>query len=94
MCAQNVALFDSNEEEAKDFIKGIKESTGLEWKALVCTSNQGRTHKIGNLIRYIKYFVFPFKIFLRRREYGIIIGWQEFYGLILQDLRQTPRLPA
>lgn len=82
MSVQNVALFDSNEEEAKDFIKGLEESTQSQWKALVCTSNQGRTNKIANLVRYIKYFAFPFKIFLKRKKYGIIIGWQEFYGLI------------
>ena len=82
MSVQNVALFDSNEEEARDFIKGLEESTQTQWKALVCTSNQGRTNKIGNLVRYIKYFAFPFKIFLKRKEYGTIIGWQEFYGLI------------
>lgn len=82
MSVQNVALFDSNEEEAKDFIKGLEESTQSQWKALVCTSNQGRTSKIANLIRYIKYFVFPLKIFLERKKYRIIIGWQEFYGLI------------
>ena len=78
---QNVALFDSNAKEAEDFIKGLKDSTGENWTALICNSNKGRKG-LANIIRYLKYFTFPFKIFLNRKKYGTIIGWQEFYGLI------------
>lgn len=78
----NVALFDSSEEEAREFIRGLEDSTQLQWKAKVFTANQGRKTKIGNLIRYMKYFYFPFFVFLHRKEYNHIIGWQEFYGLL------------
>ena len=66
----NVALFDSTASEAQDFIKGLEESTGLKWQADILTANQGRKNKIYNLIRYLKYFVFPFKIFLNRKKYN------------------------
>lgn len=78
----NIALFDSTAEEAKDFIHGLEKSTGLNWEAKVLTSNQGRKNKLMNALRYIKYFLFPFAIFLNRRKYNIIIGWQAFYGLL------------
>ncbi len=82
MVKKNVALFDSSYEEAEDFIKGLEASTGLQWQAEVLRSNQGRKTKIHNLIRYIKYFCFPFAVFLRRKKYDNIIGWQAFYGLL------------
>lgn len=82
MAKKNIALFDSTKEEAEDFIKGLEEATNLEWEAKVLTANQGRKLKISNLIRYLKYFVFPFIIFLQRKQYDIIVGWQAFYGLL------------
>ncbi|OPJ62702.1 glycosyl transferases group 1 [Clostridium oryzae] len=82
MNARNIALIDSNLQETEEFICGLKESTGLEWKPIICTSNQGRKNKFDNLKRYFKYFWFPLKIFIQRKKYDNIIGWQEFYGLI------------
>lgn len=82
MKARNIAMFDSNKEEAEDFIKGLEQSTGLSWEALVYTANKGRKNKLGNAVRYFKYFVFPFKVFLHRKEYDNIVGWQAFYGLL------------
>lgn len=79
---RNIAMFDSNHQEAEDFIKGLNFSTGLNWEALVCTANNGRKNMTGNLIRYFKYFMYPFKIFLNRKKYDNIIGWQAFYGLL------------
>ncbi len=78
----NIALFDSSETEAKDFIAGLEKATGMLWEAKVLTSNQGRKNKLYNLARYIKYFTFPFKIFLNRKKYKNIVGWQAFYGLV------------
>lgn len=79
---ENIALFDSTEQEAAEFIRGLVQSTGVDWKALVCTSNQGRTNWMDNAKRYAKYFAFPFYIFLNRKKYHHIIGWQAFYGLV------------
>ncbi len=82
MKARNIAMFDSNKEEAEDFIKGLEQSTGLSWEALVYTANKGRKNKFGNAVRYFKYFAFPFKVFLHRKEYDNVVGWQAFYGLL------------
>lgn len=78
---ENVVLFDSTYSETVDFVDGLKESTGREWRAIVCTSNQGR-QGVANVMRYVKYFLFPLAIFLKRERYDVIIGWQEFYGLL------------
>lgn len=78
---ENVALFDSSMEEAAEFIRGLQDETGENWRAIVCNSNKGR-QGLTNLIRYIKYFFFPFKIFCKRKKFAKIVGWQEFYGLI------------
>ena len=82
MKKNNIALFDSTAEEAKDFIHGLESATGLQWEAKVLTANQGRKSKLANLLRYVKYFLFPFRIFLSRKKYGCIVGWQAFYGLL------------
>lgn len=78
----NVALFDSTAEEASDFILGLESATGVHWEAKVFTANQVRKSRVSNFIRYLKYFLFPFYIFLKRRNYGCIVGWQAFYGLL------------
>lgn len=78
---ENVVLFDSTYRETVEFVEGLKKSTGREWRAIVCTSNQGR-QGIANFMRYVKYFMFPLVIFLKRNQYETIIGWQEFYGLL------------
>ena len=82
MNKKNIAMFDSNKEEAEDFIRGLEKSTSMPWISLVYTANQGRKNKIGNAIRYFKYFAFPFAVFLHRKEFNNIIGWQAFYGLL------------
>ncbi len=78
---ENVALFDSSQQEAAEFIKGLQDETGESWRAIVCNSNKGRKG-LYNLIRYIKYFLFPFQIFCKRKKFKTIVGWQEFYGLV------------
>lgn len=78
---ENIVLFDSTYDETIDFIDGLNNSTGRKWRAIVCTSNQGR-QGAANVMRYIKYFLFPLLIFLKRSRYDSIIGWQEFYGLL------------
>ena len=78
----NVVLFDSDAREARDFLEGLRAETQAEWRSLYCRANLGKRHALSNAARYIKYFVFPLGVFLRRRSYGTVIGWQAFYGLL------------
>ena len=82
MAIRNIVMFDSNHQEAEEFIRGLQNATGMSWEAKVLTANKGRVNKFYNIVRYIKYFIFPFKIFLSRKKYDNVIGWQAFYGLI------------
>lgn len=77
---QNVIIIDSNEKEGCDFAEGIRRVTGKEWTLLVKRSND-RSSKTANLIRYLKYVLFPLAIFIKRNRYDCIITWQQFYGL-------------
>lgn len=77
---KNIALFDSSKEEANDFISGLECETGEKWELLVANCNKGRNF-LYNIYRYFMYFLIPFIIFLKRKKYKNIIGWQAFYGL-------------
>lgn len=77
---ENVIIIDSNEKEGCDFAEGIRRATGKEWTLLVKRSNN-RSSKIANAIRYLKYVLFPFWIFIKRNRYDYIVAWQQFYGL-------------
>jgi glycosyltransferase involved in cell wall biosynthesis len=48
-----------------------------------CVANKGRDKRFSSITRYLKYFAFPFAVFLRRNRYRIVFGWQAFYGLNL-----------
>lgn len=78
----NVVLFDSNEKEAIEYMNGLRRETNIDWKLEVVTANQGRGKKFADIRRYAKYFTCPLNVFFKRRQYGIIIGWQAFYGII------------
>ena len=80
---RNIVLFDSNEKEASEYLEGVRESTDCEWDLKVVTANEGRECRLYNLKRYMKYFTCPFNVFLNRKKYKTIIGWQAFYGIIL-----------
>ena len=75
---QNVILSDFSVEEDWDFIEAIKKTTGVEWELKEYKSNG----PISKLNRISKYFIFPAKLFLHRKEYNNMIAWQQFYGLI------------
>ena len=81
MNKQNIVLIDSSEEEGRDFIKGLEETTKKKWTLIVENSNDRRTKRL-EIKRYLKYFWIPFRTFLKRNSYGDIIAWQQFYGIM------------
>lgn len=78
---RNIVLIDSSAEEGKDFIQGLTDRTGKNWKLIVEVSNDRRT-KGKEFIRYVKYFWVPFRTFINRNKYDTIIAWQQFYGIM------------
>lgn len=79
---KNVVLIDFPKLEDWEFIEELNKQTNLEWEELELVSNELRKSKLSNIIRYIKYFLFPFRVFLTRKRYSKIIAWQQFYGLL------------
>lgn len=79
---KNIVLADCVEEEIVNLIKGLETSTN---KTFFCESLIAcgiRTGIMSELKRYYKYFYAAWRTYKNRDKYEIIIGWQQFYGLI------------
>ena len=79
---ENIILTDNSVREMEEFKKGLEKSTNLKFTTYEMNANKGRSKKIVNIIRYIKYFIFPIQLFLNRKKVKMVIAWQQFYGLI------------
>ena len=80
---KNLILVDYDCPEEWKFKKGLFDSTDEQWEVKKLISNVNHSGKMQNIIRYLKYFVFPLYIFINRNRYKRVIGWQQFFGLIL-----------
>lgn len=83
MDKKNLILVDYDCPSQWKFVDGLTKSTNEPWEVKKLVSNTNHTGKFQNIIRYIKYFWLPFKVFLKRDKYKKVIGWQQFFGLIL-----------
>lgn len=95
---ENVILVDFNVQKNWAFKKALEDATNKKWTVIKSISNQNHGSKRQELIRYFKYFWFPFKIFLNRNKYASVLAWQQFYGLILAfyfklfHVKKTPEI--
>ncbi|GHT27347.1 hypothetical protein FACS189432_03690 [Bacteroidia bacterium] len=80
---KNGLFIDMPLEPDWEFHLGLEAESGETWEIKSYVSNEGRTNKIANLIRYGKYFYYSFLIFLNRNKHEKILCWQQFYGLLL-----------
>lgn len=80
---ENVILVDFNTSKDWIFKKALEESTNKKWTVIKSISNRNHGTRMQELIRYFKYFLFSWKIFLHRNKYSCVLAWQQFYGLIL-----------
>ena len=79
---QNVILTDGDPAEIEDFRRGLEDAVGAPFviRGIVC--NRGARRWWRELWRYGMYFWVPFLTFLRRRRYGIVVGWQQFFAVL------------
>lgn len=70
---KNIILADCCPEEVKSFANGCNEVSDTPFEIVSKISNWGYDSFIKNLWRFILYFSFPFKVFLCRESYNIII---------------------
>lgn len=80
--SENVILIDFPKIENWKFKESLNKKTNMKWEERESISNKKRKTILYNMVRYLKYFFFPFKIFLQRKDYKNIIAWQQFYGLL------------
>ena len=66
----------------EEFKKGVQETSKEKFVTYALNANGAIKSKIKNMFRYLKYFIFPLKIFLHRSKIKRIIAWQQFYGII------------
>ena len=81
MDKKNVILTDCKPEEIATFAEGCNSVVKEPFSVITSISNWEHGGFLQNIRRYAAYFVFPFKVFLKRKHYGTIIGWQQFYAI-------------
>ena len=64
-----------------DLQKGIEDGSGFKWDVQECITSVYTG--INKITRYIKYFTFPFKLFVTRNKYKRIVTKDQFFGLVL-----------
>lgn len=79
----NAILVDFDASETWSFRRAVEETTGETWMLYKGISNRNHGNGMQKLVRYVKYFALPFKIFLTRGKFTQVLAWQQFYGLIL-----------
>lgn len=79
----NAVLIDFDQNEDWDFFKGLQSSSHVKWVLKKRVANGTQKGYAKRVCRYIKYFSFPFGIFLQRKHFERIIAWQQFYGIVL-----------
>lgn len=80
---RNVVLADCPAEELKSLLEGMNSVTSNNrYECISEVANGIRTGAISEAKRYLAYFSAAWHAYKKRDEYGIIVGWQQFYALI------------
>lgn len=79
---ENVVLADCPADEIKSFVDGLNELTEQKYQCISEVACGIRTGVISEIGRYKAYFRAGWHAFKNRKQYGVIIGWQQFYALI------------
>lgn len=80
---KNVILVDFKKNQDWEFAKKMNEFVPFDVRG-VQTNKKFHHTKIGTILRYIIYFLYPLWFLLfQSYQYKIIIAWQQFYGINL-----------
>lgn len=80
---KNIVIIDFKQIENWEFIHALEDATAEKWEVDGTTANVYHGSALKNLVRMALYFIFPFKIFLKRKQFKNIIAWQQFLGINL-----------
>lgn len=78
---RNLILTDCDPDEVITFKNGCEAASGLSFEIVSNVSNLNHGNAWKRLKRYFSYFYFPFSIFLKRKELGVVVGWQQFHAI-------------
>lgn len=79
---KNIVLCDCEDDEIISLCDSLS-SGDKEFGIKSHIANWKRTGKLSELRRYGKYFAVAFNYFWNRKKYDVIVGWQQFYVLII-----------
>lgn len=79
---ENLILVDFVPGENWHFKTDLEKVTGTDFKMKV-EDTHNLQGKFSVFIRYISYFIVPFKYMIKRNQIDCIVAWQQFYGLML-----------
>lgn len=77
----NAILIDFNPPNKWKFFEGLNKNN--DWTIEKCVANGSQKNAFRNIVRILKYFLFPLKIILFKKKYKKIVAWQQFYGLFM-----------
>lgn len=80
---ENIVVVDWDTPDNWKFKVALEKATEEKWIVLKSISNLNHGGIKQRIIRYLKYFSTPVKIFIRRDRFSRVLAWQQFYGLIL-----------
>ena len=79
---ENLIITDFQVPHDWQFLQGIEETSHKKW-TIKAYNNNKHGNQIVNIKRYFGYFLIPFTVCLNNSKYNYVIGWQQFYGIIL-----------
>ncbi len=75
---RNLLLLDFPADGTWPMKRRLEQDTGMSFEVRWI---EGRI-KVSRLRRVMNYFLFPLKPFLQRKRLGVLISWQQFYGIV------------
>lgn len=79
---KNIILADCEYDEVASLVDAVNNESKMNFICKSVIANWGKTGIFSELKRYFMYFYVTFKIFLGRKNYDYILGWQQFYALV------------
>lgn len=77
---RNLVLVDFKLDDDWSFSRIL--NTQGRWDVKSCVTNTSFYHtRLGTIVRYLLYFLFPLRYVLSAQFYGVVLGWQQFYAL-------------
>lgn len=79
---KNIVISDSRKNELESFMKKLNSNSKIKFDIKVHIADLTLKGIFKETRRYLSYFLVPIYYFLKRNNYNVIVGWQQFYALI------------